>query len=212
MERNLGKDKTRTAPRASNEGDHLSDDIGFRRETIERMDRLERLIMASQITNRTSSPNLPVLPDGVSPMSFSGGQLKYRLSGNLPPSQPNISLDRVSRAAGLHLSQVTKLLSDLPPRRIALSLVHHYFKFENQLRYPIHEAAFRQALDMIYAHSGSAEGPSLACITNLPLVFIVLAQTVMGAGEELFGDERTRRSTSHKWYWSCEWTLAKLWP
>jgi hypothetical protein len=167
------------------------------------MDRLERLIMASQVTNRTSSTNLPVLPDGVSPMS-SGGQAKYRLSGNVPSSQPNTSLDRVSRAAGLHLSRITTLMSDLPPRRIALSLINHYFKFENQLRYPIHEAAFRQALDTIYAHSGSVEGPSLACIKNLPLVFIVLAQTAMGAGEELFGDERTRRSTSHKWYWSCE--------
>ncbi|RSH92528.1 hypothetical protein EHS25_008944 [Saitozyma podzolica] len=90
--------------------------------------------------------------------------------------------------------------------------LNHYFKFENQLRYPIHEAAFRQALDMIYAHSGSAEGPSLACIKNLPLVFIVLAQTAMGAGEELFGDERTRRSTSHKWYWSSTQIASAIQP
>ena len=44
----------------------------------------------------------------------------------------------------------------------------------------------------------------------LPLLFVVLAITARLAPEELCGDVRSRRLTSQRYYWSCEYASLTL--
>lgn len=69
----------------------------------------------------------------------------------------------------------------------------------NFTRYPIHEGMFRAAYEALYANGLRTDPANVRC---LPLVFIILATAVRLAPEHIGGDDRTRRLTSLRYYWS----------
>jgi hypothetical protein len=74
----------------------------------------------------------------------------------------------------------------------------------NWHRYPLSEHDFRTAYGAL---STAAIVANANDVRFLPLLFVVLAIAVRLAPENIAGDERTRRLTSLRYYWSCAWAL-----
>jgi hypothetical protein len=119
---------------------------------------------------------------------------------------------------GVSPHKVSELLQDLPSRKHSDALVDYYFTSmcvsdvsgqvsiklltRNWTRYPLNEADFRRSYQAVWASEGIGINPSL--IKFLPLLFIVLAVAVRVAPSSVTGEERQRRLTSLRYYWSCE--------
>lgn len=77
----------------------------------------------------------------------------------------------------------------------------------NWTRYPVSEKDFRAAYASICAHGRDGIGATNPHdVRFLPLLFVVLAISVRLAPEHIGGDVRSRRITSLRYYWSCEFT------
>ena len=71
----------------------------------------------------------------------------------------------------------------------------------NYTRYPLLEKDFRTSYDAVWASQGIGINPN--DIRFLPLLFVILALSVRVAPESLAGDDRQRRLSSLRYYWSC---------
>lgn len=94
-------------------------------------------------------------------------------------------------------------------------LVNFFFEKINFVRYPIDETHFRQgssrhppnsqltpsAFEDIYQKSAAVDPSN---VRALPLIFIVLATAVRLAPQEWAGDDKTKKLSSLRMYWSCE--------
>ena len=90
-------------------------------------------------------------------------------------------------------------MRELPPRGFADDLIDYYFAEINFTRYPIFESAFRTSYEALVS---KAHRPHALDIVFLPLVFIVLAISAHLAPDNIVGDDRQRRLTSQRYYWS----------
>ncbi|KZS97957.1 hypothetical protein SISNIDRAFT_436686 [Sistotremastrum niveocremeum HHB9708] len=101
---------------------------------------------------------------------------------------------------GVSPHKVSELIQELPPKRITDALVDHYFSNLNYVRYPLYEKDFRTAYEAICASHGIGVNPN--DVSFLPLLFVVLALAVRVSPESLGGDDRQRRLSSLRYYWS----------
>lgn len=104
---------------------------------------------------------------------------------------------------GVSPLKLFELVSELPQYEFASQLVDFFFKRINYVRYPIHEAGFRDAFEDMYRRKGE-NGPEPHNVRSLPLIFIVLATSVRLAPPEWAGDDQIRKLTSLRMYWCCE--------
>ena len=79
--------------------------------------------------------------------------------------------------------------------------------FSNYTRYPLYEPTFRNAYESVCTN-GVRVHPN--DIRFLPLLFVVLAIAARLAPEHIVGDERSKRLTSLRYYWSSEWWDLEL--
>ena len=80
----------------------------------------------------------------------------------------------------------------------------------NYTRYPLLEKDFRTSYDAVWASQGIGINPN--DIRFLPLLFVILALSVRVAPESLAGDDRQRRLSSLRYYWSCTLPFEHLLP
>lgn len=106
---------------------------------------------------------------------------------------------------GVSPHKVSELLQDLPSRKHCDALVDYYFTSINWTRYPLNEADFRKSYQAVWATEGIGINPNH--IKFLPLLFIVLAVAVRVAPSSVTGEERQRRLTSLRYYWSSRRSL-----
>ncbi|OBZ70156.1 putative transcriptional regulatory protein C1F7.11c [Grifola frondosa] len=109
------------------------------------------------------------------------------------------------RDCGVSPHRISELLGELPPRSLSHKLVDYYFTAINWTRYPISERDFRASYASICADSTTSANPNN--VRFLPLLFVVLAIAVRLAPEHIGGNERTRRLTSSRYYWSSRRSL-----
>ncbi len=114
---------------------------------------------------------------------------------------PAENLARLIKDCGVSPLKLMELVAELPQYNYALALIDLFFTYINHIRYTIDEAGFRAAFEDIYKKKDEG-GPEPGNVRSLPLIFIVLATSVMGAPEHLAGDERNRKLTSLRMYWS----------
>ncbi|KAI0921138.1 hypothetical protein AcV5_001168 [Taiwanofungus camphoratus] len=125
-----------------------------------------------------------------------------KLLANSEPSAAD-KLKTLISDYGFTPTKIPDLISQLPPRRLRNRLVDHYFSAINWTRYPIPEQDFRTSYNSICAE-GITVNPNN--IRFLPLLFVVLSIAIRLA-PEIGGDERTRKLTSAKYYWSSRRAL-----
>ncbi|KAH9951597.1 hypothetical protein B0H21DRAFT_684345 [Amylocystis lapponica] len=154
-----------------------------------------------------------VVPNGRSePMSpgSAATQLQADLFRNetrlLAAPEPSAAdkLKLLIRDYGFHPNKVSELVNELPARNLSQLLVDHYFGVINWTRYPISERDFRASFNCI-CEEGTTVNPNN--IRFLPLLFVVLAISARLAPERIGGDERTRRLSSSRLYWSSRRAL-----
>ncbi|KAG8910276.1 hypothetical protein FRC01_006418 [Tulasnella sp. 417] len=100
---------------------------------------------------------------------------------------------------GVPPHKLSELVQDLPPRSLSDVLIDYYFTSVNYTRYPIYEPSFRTSYEAI-CNNGIRVHPN--DIRFLPLLFVVLAIAARLAPEHILGDERQKRLTSLRYYWS----------
>ena len=97
--------------------------------------------------------------------------------------------------------KLPELVQELPPKALCEVLVDYYFTSINYTRYPIDEVGFRASFEST-CNNGHRVQPD--DVRFLPLLFVVLAISARLAPESILGDERNRRLTSLRYYWSCK--------
>ncbi|KZT12462.1 uncharacterized protein LAESUDRAFT_688987 [Laetiporus sulphureus 93-53] len=127
-----------------------------------------------------------------------------RLLSTLEPQNAADKLKLLISDYGFSPTKVPELINELPPRHLSTRLVDHYFSAVNWTRYPIPERDFRASYAAICAE-GMMLNPNN--IRFLPLLFVVLAISIRLAPEHVGGDERTRKVTSSRYYWSSRRAL-----
>jgi len=81
----------------------------------------------------------------------------------------------------------------------------------NWTRYPISEKDFRSGYASICAHGRDGIGATNPHdVRFLPLLFVVLAISARLSLEHIGGDARTRRITSLRYYWSCQYLFVVI--
>jgi hypothetical protein len=108
---------------------------------------------------------------------------------------------------GVAPHKLSELVTELPPRRHCDILVDYYFKQINWTRYPIYEQGFRISYDVMWGNGVNVQPGD---VRFLPLLFVVLAISVRLAPEHIGGDDRTRRLSSLRYYWSCAYVYTIL--
>lgn len=79
----------------------------------------------------------------------------------------------------------------------------------NWTRYPVSEKDFRSGYASICVHGRDGIGATNPHdVRFLPLLFVVLAISARLSSEHIGGDARTRRITSLRYYWSCQYLLV----
>lgn len=116
---------------------------------------------------------------------------------------PAENLQRLITDCGVSPHKIAELVQELPPKPFADRIIDWFFAKLNFIRYPIDERLFRASYEDLYNKS-TALDPSN--VRALPLVFIVLALAVRQAPEKWAGNEQTRRLSSLRMYWSCEFS------
>ena len=84
---------------------------------------------------------------------------------------------------------------------------HTQVPSSNWTRDPLPENDFRSSVAAMCSSSATAAAGDLRF---LPLLFVVLAIAARLAPERLCGDVRSRRLTSQRYYWSCEYLHLPL--
>lgn len=101
--------------------------------------------------------------------------------------------------------QTCSLIITSPPCKLARALIPVWSLTpchdRNYTRYPIYEPSFRTSYEAI-CNNGIRVHPN--DIRFLPLLFVVLAIAARLAPEHILGDERQKRLTSLRYYWSSE--------
>ncbi|KAG8928916.1 hypothetical protein FRC02_006221 [Tulasnella sp. 418] len=105
---------------------------------------------------------------------------------------------------GVPPHQLSELVQDLPPKPLSDVLIDHYFASVNYTRYPLHEPSFRNNYESVCQNGMNVQ---LNDIRFLPLLFVVLAIAARLAPENILGDDRQRRITSLRYYWSSRKSL-----
>lgn len=132
-------------------------------------------------------------------------QLQQNTSGNIGAtlqeehSQVTDKLKSLIQDCGVPPHKLSELVQDLPPRSLSDVLIDYYFTSVNYTRYPIYEPSFRTSYEAI-CNNGIRVHPN--DIRFLPLLFVVLAIAARLAPEHILGDERQKRLTSLRYYWS----------
>ncbi|KAG8973764.1 hypothetical protein FRC05_008183 [Tulasnella sp. 425] len=132
-------------------------------------------------------------------------QLQHSTSGNIGAtiqeehSQVTDKLKSLIQDCGVPPHKLSELVQDLPPRSLSDVLIDYYFTSINYTRYPIYEPSFRTSYEAI-CNNGIRVHPN--DIRFLPLLFVVLAIAARLAPEHILGDERQKRLTSLRYYWS----------
>ncbi|KAG9049504.1 hypothetical protein FS837_009984, partial [Tulasnella sp. UAMH 9824] len=114
-------------------------------------------------------------------------------------SQVTDKLKSLIQDCGVPPHKLSELVQDLPPRSLSDVLIDYYFTSVNYTRYPIYEPSFRTSYEAI-CNNGIRVHPN--DIRFLPLLFVVLAIAARLAPEHILGDERQKRLTSLRYYWS----------
>ncbi|KAH9938163.1 uncharacterized protein B0H18DRAFT_949598 [Fomitopsis serialis] len=127
-----------------------------------------------------------------------------KLLATLEPQNAADKLKLLISDYGFSPTRVPELINELPPRHLSDRLVDYYFSAINWTRYPIPERDFRTAYSAICAE-GMMPNPNN--LRFLPLLFVVLSIAIRLAPEHIGGDERSRKLTSSRYYWSSRRAL-----
>ncbi|CAG7848690.1 SubName: Full=Uncharacterized protein {ECO:0000313/EMBL:CCA69088.1} [Serendipita indica DSM 11827] len=122
----------------------------------------------------------------------------------LDEPSPSDNLKSLVQECGVAPHKLPELVQELPPKALCEVLVDYYFTSINYTRYPIDEVGFRASFDSI-CNNGHRVQPD--DVRFLPLLFVVLAISARLAPENILGDERNRRLTSLRYYWSSRRSL-----
>ncbi|KAG8902432.1 hypothetical protein FRB99_004495, partial [Tulasnella sp. 403] len=136
-------------------------------------------------------------------------QLQHSTPGNVQPivedsSEVTDKLKSLIQDCGVPPHKLSELVQDLPPRSLSDVLIDFYFTSVNYTRYPLYEPSFRASYESICTN-GVRVHPN--DIRFLPLLFVVLAVSARLAPEHILGDDRQKRLTSLRYYWSSRRSL-----
>jgi len=137
--------------------------------------------------------------------SINSGPILEQFQNDEPPGIDEAAaaaekLKSLIQDCGLPPHKLSELVQELPPKSLADVLINHFFKSINWTRYTIYESSFRTSYESVFSNGVRVHPLD---VRFLPLLFIVLATSARLAPEHIVGDERQRRLTSLRYYWSC---------
>ncbi|KAF8591511.1 hypothetical protein K439DRAFT_1650746 [Ramaria rubella] len=119
-----------------------------------------------------------------------------------PP--PAARLQSLVLECGFSPHILSDLVKQLPDTTLSHSLVDYYFAAINYTRYPLYEPLFRASYQSVCLNGHNLQPSD---IRFLPLLFAVLALSMRLSPDHIGGNDRMRRLTSLRLYWSSRRAL-----